>query len=150
MNDLTIPRRRGSGLAVITDTIAQHASTFAVAHQCAEWKAALPQVRDVESARIVRATLLPNFQLIEAARRALADMTSREPKADRSANRSRLSCSSSLYNAPGKQIAMRTTPPALLEADAEMFSESDASLAKIINVEPLPRHPVVLALGVRS
>jgi hypothetical protein len=149
VNDLTIPRRRGSGLAVITDTIAQHASTFAVAHQCAEWKAALPQVRDVESARIVRATLLPNFQLIEAARRALADMTSREPTAPVTESLA-LKLLGSLYGVLGKRNSDAHDAAALLQASAEMFSESDAALTKVINVEPLPRHPVVLALGVKK
>ena len=84
MNELIVPRHRnGSGLAVITDTIGRYHTTFAVAQRCAEWKAALPKVRDLASARVVRKTLLPNFQSIDAARRALADMTSQEPDHNR-------------------------------------------------------------------
>jgi hypothetical protein len=150
VNEVIVPprRRNGGNSLVITETIAPYASTFAVAQRCAEWKAALPQVRDIASARDVRTTLLPNFQSIDAAGRELADMLSQRP--DHPVTEAlALKLLGSLYGALGKRNSDAHDAAALLQASAEMFSESDATLAKVINVEPLPRHPVVLALGVK-
>ncbi len=152
MNEVIVAQRRrdGGSLAVIGKTIAPHEATFAVARQCAEWKASLPLVTDLASARIVRAVLLPNLQSIDAAWRDLADMTTSDRPDEAVTEPQALRMLAGLYGALAKRQTDARDGAALLQVTAEMFSETDTALARVINVEPLPRHPVVLALAVKK
>jgi hypothetical protein len=109
MNEIIVPRRKRGGLTVVSDALAPYESVFAVARRCANLRPSLPAVRDLETARIVRAKLLPCCDQIYFASRALADMTSDNPGSG-SPGRAQRKCSATCSPCSGGTIRALTRP----------------------------------------
>ena len=149
MKEIILPPRGGDSgaLTIVTDVLAPYQSVFAVAGRCAYLRTALPaKIADVATAKIIRTKLLPCFEEIYFASRALADMVSDNPR-QRIAAADAVEMLGFLFGVLRRNDKGADTA-SLLTACTEMFDE-DAALAQVIGVKPLPLHPAVLALAIR-
>jgi hypothetical protein len=147
MNEVMLPPRGGNVVTVIGETLEPYETAFAVARRCSEWRTTLPTVVvNLATARIVRAQLLPAFDQIYFAARALSDMLSDNP-------RQRITKPDAAQALGFLFAALRQNDKgdaaSLLAACTEMLTQSDPALASVIGVKPLPQHPAVLALAIR-
>jgi hypothetical protein len=149
MNEIILRPRGGGGgdLTVIRDTLASYESDFAFAKRCSEFKATLPAVVDLATARVVRAKLLPSYDQIYLVWRSLGEITSDDPR-HMITEVDAVRMLGYLFGALNKRSA-KGDVASLLAACVAMITD-DSALAEVTGVKPLPRHPAVLALAIHK